>query len=270
MNKPKRTNLYISLFSLLISLLCSEIVLRIFARESVYIQYLSHAGLTPENKIYSSLEVFLDTKIPHIVKHREWQNYCANNLGFYDQEFAKKEDSSITRILSLGDSFCYGYVSYPRNVQTLLEHYLNSEHGTEVEVLNLGVPATGIWDYKILGDLSIYRFNPDLVLVHIFLGNDPPDLLHNYYDFPKWKSTFLHSYLFTFIKNSIKLHTHARPVQKLGENSSKSENSDCLGGRKVEEHLDFIEGKSAYSQIGFEKVLEDEFGRFYKNKSLRK
>ena len=79
--------------------------------------------------------------------------------------------------MALGDSFTYGLVPYPDAVMTRLEEALRAGcAGTDLEVLNFGIGGTGIWDYKLLYELAGPTYDPDLVMVNLYLGNDGPDL----------------------------------------------------------------------------------------------
>ena len=93
--------------------------------------------------------------------------------GFLKPEVFNKE-KGVFRILSLGDSFA---VNFPENNKSynynaLLQKKLNSRGGRRVEIVNAGMMCTGPGYYlhilKELGD----RFQPDLVLVGFFEGND--------------------------------------------------------------------------------------------------
>lgn len=92
----------------------------------------------------------------------------ANSLGFPDQEFQVGRPSGIRRIAALGDSFSVGVrVAYEENYLTLLEEKLPG-----VEVLNFGVSGTGPREYRKLLSDTVWPYQPDLVLVPIFVGND--------------------------------------------------------------------------------------------------
>ena len=96
--------------------------------------------------------------------------FTLNSLGFKDKEFGPKEAGTY-RILGIGDSFAFGVVPYDDNYLTLLESFL-SENGRPVEVLNMGIPAIGPRDYLALLLREGLAFDPDLVLVSFFIGND--------------------------------------------------------------------------------------------------
>ena len=94
-----------------------------------------------------------------------------NSRGFNDVEHTVERPANVSyRLVALGDSFAVGVVPQRDNFLTRLEPLLSTR--TPVEVINMGVSATGPADYlSVLGDEGL-SFRPDLVLVNVFVGND--------------------------------------------------------------------------------------------------
>ena len=94
-----------------------------------------------------------------------------NARGFNDVDHALARPAGVARrIVALGDSFAVGVVPYSANYLTLLESELAAEG--PVEVINMGISATGPADYR---DVLVHEglaFGPDVVLVSVFIGND--------------------------------------------------------------------------------------------------
>ena len=88
-----------------------------------------------------------------------------NSRGFIDSEPSPKK--SAFRIVALGDSFAFGVVPYPDNFLTLADESLG-----DVEIINMGIPRIGPGDYRLLVEREALLLDPDLVLVHFYLGND--------------------------------------------------------------------------------------------------
>jgi len=81
-----------------------------------------------------------------------------------------------TRILTLGDSFTFGYgveeeQAWPRRLESLL----SAGGAPRAEVLNLGVGGYGTWEAIRYLDREASRLRPDLVLLAFYVGNDPHD-----------------------------------------------------------------------------------------------
>lgn len=97
-----------------------------------------------------------------------------NSLGFRDDEFTQKSDKK--RIAVIGDSFVVGAHVHPgRTFANMLEVILKD--GTEV--YNMGVIAYGP-DQALLRFLDQgLKYEPDLVILSIFSGNDFLDLWKN-------------------------------------------------------------------------------------------
>ncbi|MCS6978198.1 MAG: SGNH/GDSL hydrolase family protein, partial [Gemmatales bacterium] len=91
----------------------------------------------------------------------------ANSLGFADTEWTLEPTPDRRRIAALGDSFSVGVaVAYEDNWLTLLEAELG------VEVCNFGVCGTGPREYRDLLASLVWQYQPSMVLVPVFIGND--------------------------------------------------------------------------------------------------
>lgn len=100
----------------------------------------------------------------------------ANSHGHRDVEVSLKKPPGVFRILVLGDSFTVGSnvrqeEAYPK----VLERRLQSKYGPHIEVVNAG---TGGWEpiqYALYFEHYGYQFEPDLILIGFFVGNDTFD-----------------------------------------------------------------------------------------------
>src|SRR5262249_48082257 len=125
---------------------------------------------------FGSLAEYLASMPTHVVPHRNWFNYWNNALGLNDEEFVVPKPAGRFRIMALGDSFTYGLVPYPDSVMTVLKARLRSIcRGKDLDLLNFGIGATGVEDYRTLLMLAFAEYAPDLVVVHFYAGNDGPD-----------------------------------------------------------------------------------------------
>ena len=92
-----------------------------------------------------------------------------NSRGFNDVEHTEARPAGVaSRVVALGDSMTFGVVPYDANYLTLLEEAL----GRDAEVVNMGVPGTAPADYLSVLVNEGLAFDPDLVLVNVFVGND--------------------------------------------------------------------------------------------------
>jgi hypothetical protein len=94
-----------------------------------------------------------------------------NSRGFNDLEHGLDRPAHVRqRLVALGDSFALGVVPYAANYLTLLESALAADGS--VEVINMGVAATEPRDYLTLLAAEGLDYRPDVVLAHVFVGND--------------------------------------------------------------------------------------------------
>jgi len=97
----------------------------------------------------------------------------ANSQGHRDSEVSLRKPNSVFRILLLGDSYTVGASSeqaeaYP----AVLEDLLNLRRPGAIEVVNAGVDGFEPYQYAEYYEHYGTAFNPDLVLVGFFVGND--------------------------------------------------------------------------------------------------
>lgn len=102
-----------------------------------------------------------------------------NSMGLRDREFTRDKPAGTWRLLCLGDSFTYGDgvskdETYPKVLERLLRERLP---GRAIEVINAGCPSWGTdQEWLYLRDEGL-EFQPDMVLVGFFVGND---VIENY------------------------------------------------------------------------------------------
>jgi hypothetical protein len=97
----------------------------------------------------------------------------ANSHGHRDVEVTLKKPPGVFRILVLGDSFTVGAnvrqeEAYPK----VLEKNLQSVYGPRIQVVNAGVGGWDPFQYAQYFEHYGQEFEPDLILVGFFVGND--------------------------------------------------------------------------------------------------
>jgi SGNH hydrolase-like domain, acetyltransferase AlgX len=192
---------------LVAALAAGEALTRVTAWLSPQVQYLATAGTEPPTRSFDTLEAYLASQAAQVVPHRNWLNYWTNALGFNDEEFTVPKPAGRFRIMALGDSFTFGLLPYPYTVMTLLESSLRTAcPGKDLDLLNFGIGGAGVHDYRTIVSLAFATYEPDLVLVNFYAGNDGPDLYRLVHEGrSSLRSFFDHSRLWTLGRNVVKL-----------------------------------------------------------------
>lgn len=97
----------------------------------------------------------------------------ANSHGHRDVEVTLEKPPGVFRILVLGDSFTVGAnvrqeEAYPK----VLEKQLKNVYGPRIQVVNTGVGGWDPFQYAQYFEHYGHQFEPDLVLIGFFVGND--------------------------------------------------------------------------------------------------
>ena len=264
-------------FGLVVALATGELAVRLIAAFSLDVRHLStpRTGVSPQR--FRSLEEYLASKPEHVVPHRRWFNYWTNALGFNDEEFVVPKPAGRFRIMAVGDSATYGLVPYPQNVMTVLEDSLRAAcPERELDLLNFGIAATGVDDYRAVIELGLATYEPDLVLINFYAGNDAPNL-HAYAHGRGrgLRRTLLgHSYLWTYARNVLRLRRSVPDLHGLVGSVQRPAPAGLppgerpLGGRVVDPDLRLRDDDPAlvgpvFDEQAFTKILAEELGLFY-------
>jgi hypothetical protein len=177
MRVPALSTLGVLALGIVAALAVGEGLVRLAARWSPAVRDLAVPRAERRPRTFASLEAFLASQPTQVVPHRNWFNYWNNALGLNDVEFTVPKPPGRFRILALGDSFTYGLVPYPHNVMTLLEARLRADcSAMDLDVLNFGIGGAGVRDYQTIVTLGLATYEPDLVLINFYAGNDAPNL----------------------------------------------------------------------------------------------
>jgi hypothetical protein len=256
------------LFGLAMAVALTELGLRVIARFHAPVRYLVTAGDAPDQPVFPTLEAYLASR-PDVVPHRDFLGYWTNAFGLHDVEFVMPKPRGRFRIMALGDSFTYGSAAYPDAVMTRLEETLRARcSGMDLDLLNFGIGGLGVWDYKLLFELAGPTFDPDLVVVNLYLGNDGPDLFTRPPRFRRVPSALRKSYLARYVINLVRVVAGLdRHVVAGAVRSQWSAPEHARGGERVDaaavlppDHR-LLTGP-IYSEDTFPGIVWDEFRRF--------
>ncbi|MGK7920817.1 MAG: hypothetical protein AB4080_12515 [Trichodesmium sp.] len=95
-----------------------------------------------------------------------------NQFGFNDRDYPLQKDSDKFRLLVVSDSFNWAG-GKEGNYTALLEKKFENFYGkSQVEVINVGYPGTHTGEQLAMLKKYGLQYNPDLVVLGFFVGND--------------------------------------------------------------------------------------------------
>jgi lysophospholipase L1-like esterase len=210
-------NLLLVFCSLLLPLLVAEASLRLTHHKTISFDDRSFRQSAWAFKPNTSAESYVGVPVR------------INNLGMRGADTTAAKPPGVFRILGVGDSITFGYgVEYDKTFLQVLERRLNSENGGKVryEVLNTGIPATGLDYYTHVIEASQDKLQPDLILVCMALNDIDPDLGPEPREPSSPKSAFrslnqfflTHSYLYNALFVPVKSLLYQLNILKLKDN----------------------------------------------------
>jgi len=160
----QQTSLYITLITIIFSLLLVELGLAL-----VY-----PSPFSMETNMYFEPDPYTGYRIKaNSEGHFNDIPANANSQGLRDKEYPFERTPGVARILVLGDSFTVGArVEAHETYAKQLEDILNSESDAAIEVINTGVGGWSPYQYKQYYQHYGRVFDPDVVIVGFFVGND--------------------------------------------------------------------------------------------------
>ena len=180
----------LSVFALMFSLLIGECAIRVSAPD-----YTPPLSYQQSGVLYEPHPVLGWTLIPGAEGRRFGKEFNAstivNSSGMRDQEYTVAKPPGSQRIAVIGDSFVEGFqVSLDDNFTEVVEMRLNETMDESYEVLNFGVSGYNLTQYYLQLELNVERYDPDLVILVVYLENDIvdtiPGLGFNRYDKPTY------------------------------------------------------------------------------------
>jgi len=261
---------------ILVAVGLGEGILRVAAAFDSRVRFLATGHATRPEARYATLEAFIAAQAAHITPHKPWYSYWSNRFGFHDEEFVEPKPAGRLRILAIGDSFTFAPVPYPQGVMTLTEAGLRARCGDrDLDVLNMGLMGAGAPEYRIMAGLGLPRFAPDLVLVNVFVGNDPPDMHRYLRDRSPFERALRHSYLWTLGKNVVRAKGGLREIGLPARvTTAPSGTAVAPGGTPVAGARELAPDDPALigpllSDAAYLEVLASDLGRFYRPRDER-
>lgn len=213
-----RFHMSLAALTLALCFAMGELAVRVAAGSMPGVRYMVFVGEEERGEIYPDLKTYLASK-PDIKPFMPLLNYYDNSLGMRDVEFESPKPKGRYRIMALGDSFTYGMAPYPDTVMTQMEKELQAAcGGMDLDVLNFGITGGELQDYQTIYELAESRYQPDLVALHFYMGNDGPNLRHDAIpENAARRPSFKGSYLVRYLKNMLTVAQSVESARLLNE-----------------------------------------------------
>jgi hypothetical protein len=274
MRVPTRSTLGLLVLGIVAAFMAGEGLVRLAARWSPAVRDLAVPRDRRAPRAFDSLGAYLASQPTQVVPHRNWFNYWNNALGLNDEEFEVPKPAGRFRVLALGDSFTFGLVPYPHNVMTLLEAHLRAAcPGRDLDVLNFGIGGAGVDDYRTIVTLGLATYDPDLVLVNFYAGNDGPDLYRQVHERSRGPTILGRSRLWTFARNAFRVWRGVHDLDAVQAPPSPAavgpEGRTPRGGTPVDPHRHVSERDPAltgpvFTETVFASIQAEELRRLYR------
>jgi hypothetical protein len=149
--------------SILISLLCAELSIRIWDPP------IAQPGW---RSLYRTSPVLGWELVPGAVGvGKLGETYRINSAGFRGTEYSREKTQGLRRIAVIGDSFTFGAGvnaedTYPAQLQRLL-----AQRNIDSEVMNFGVINHDMWQHYVMLKTRVLPYTPDLVILAVFTND---------------------------------------------------------------------------------------------------
>ena len=161
------TYIYVVIVMLLIIVVLGEIAFRLV------ITFKGEPNVV-DMHIFQESDIYTWEHIPKKIDFSNDLIKSINSHGFRDENNTVEKPGKTKRILALGDSFTFGIKAEQEWLFTeQLEDMLNAKDGDSIyEVINAGtIGYTTDNEYLLLKNKGL-QFDPDMVIVFFFIGND--------------------------------------------------------------------------------------------------
>jgi SGNH hydrolase-like domain, acetyltransferase AlgX len=202
------------------------------------------------------------------------QGTITNKFGFNDDDYPLQKTPGIYRILVVGDSFGWAG-GREGNYTTVLERQLDNHYGYHrIDIINAGYPMTQTAEQLVMLKKYGLQYDPDLVILGFFVGNDFIDGNPNrkrivvndlYMDIDKRREHIILGYpivfqsrLLLYVKQKYKIFTELRKAERAEPSRSLSQEE-----RGTLSEGTFLDVERA--ELEFFNINPSRKGRFQKN-----
>lgn len=261
--------IFLIFISLITTILLCEILLRIIIPFSSKLQYFTGKKYNITDTGFDNVEKLVSSINCSPPSGSLVNGFYTNSKGFMNKEMNYDNPTKSYRIVALGDSFGVAAAPYKYNYLNSLEKNLKKNFQENLELINLSVVCTGPKIYRDIFLIEGIKYEPNLVIVGVYVGNDFNDdaalLDHN----PKVKSQkesnqeklIYKSKLATLINSIIK-------YQSFNKNNQIFKNTEEKYGTYDEESVkNYSPFTPGYSESDYNDLLDAKLVKIFSNSS---
>lgn len=169
------------LASLLVAFGASEVVTRLFFKESIRLTPRYHTGAT-----YGPVTLRRNRpnmRYEHVTIDGRWQ-FTTNKQGFRNYEdFEYEKPKGVTRVVSIGDSHTQGHeCDQDYTYSAIVSRYLAARN-VDAQVMNTGVSGFGTAEALLTLKHELVKYQPDYIILGFFENDFEDNLKSGLFDF---------------------------------------------------------------------------------------
>ena len=178
--------------------------------------------------------------------------YEQKRVNFCERPSYQQKSSGTTRVALIGDSFVVGVVPREKNFVSGIQNMAVRE-GLNIEMLNMGISASGPNNYEALMSHDAVFMDADIVGVMLFIGND---IIESHPDFRTkvWLGTprvFLRKpYLIGFSTEYLYVYRAFRTIFRLITEKTGKENKAAGATFSLKNYLAIEQQRAAIMKTG--------------------
>ncbi|MFZ2024810.1 MAG: hypothetical protein WAV51_00810 [Microgenomates group bacterium] len=202
----------------------------------------------------------------------ELYGFVLNSKGFRTPETPYAKPLDTKRLVLLGDSQSVGPIPYNQLFINLLEKNVQSNYSNKFQAINLALPCIGPPTETIILSLEGIRYQPDIVLLAFYVGNDFLDTHTNIERYADEKNKQPHLLPFMFYQSKIvSLTRNLYYTIRFGRTSmmaNQTSSSSSYGSLGIDSYSSYNPNEPTFSLENFLEIETHKASIFLPNSSI--